>query len=456
MSEPLLLLTGVLLGAILGGAVAAAVLIRRQSLLQGELMTARGRLEESLEREAGWERDLADLEQRLRVSEERRTRLDEQLQAREQALVEQREILERAKTELSNTFQAIGARALHANNQQFLDLAQQRFRNLLEEARGEGEKRHLAIDSLVRPLKETLERQAQAVQALETKREGAYRGLEAQLKGIARAHEKLETETTRLVTALRRPEQRGRWGEMALRNVVELAGMTAHCDFREQAPTDDDSHARPDLIVRLPGNGQIVVDAKVAIDAYLDALAPDADKKRLLERHAGQVAAHYKKLSRKQYWNQFERTPKLVVMFMPLESALVAALEVHPHLHADAMRDDILIATPTLLVALLRAVAYGWQQEAIAENAQQIAQVGRELYDRLARFAERFDRVGRELDKGARAYNDAVASLEGRLLPSARRLKELQATSKTEIKSPSRVQIDVRSITAGELKPAEE
>ncbi len=384
----------------------------------------------------------------------RQARLREQLRAREQQLSEQKQILDDAKKQLGDTFAALGAKALRANNQQFLELAKQTFEKVLVEARGDVDKRQQAIDSLVKPMKELLERQQGALGELEKKREVAYKGLEEQIKAIAASHERLNSETAKLVTALRRPEQRGRWGELQLRNAVELAGMSAHCDFREQpvVTAEEGGLLRPDMVVFLPGGGQVVVDSKVALDAYLDALEPEADRAVLARRHAEQVEHHYKQLSSKRYWDQFERTPKFVVMFMPLESALVAALEVKPDLHTDAMEHHVLIATPTLLVALLRAVAYGWQQEDVARNAREIASVGKQLYDRLSTFVRHFEKVGGALQRGSEAYNRAVGSLERMVLPSARKLRELHATTDAEIEAPRKMEIDAREVVAEELK----
>ncbi len=304
-------------------------------------------------------------------------------------------------------------------------------------------------------MRELLEKQGRTLEDLERRRHAAYGALEEQVKAIAASNQRLHETTDRLATALRRPEQRGRWGEMQLRNVVRLAGMTEHCDFTEQPQTDDPTTKdRPDLIVHMPGGGVIVVDSKVALDAYLDAVSEGADRGAALRRHAEQVEAHYRKLATKKYWEQFERTPKLVVMFMPLESALVAALELKPDLHADAMQSHVLIATPTLLVALLRAVAYGWQQEAVAENARQIAATGRDLYDRLGTFVAHLERVGSGLRSAGDAYDDAVGSLERRLLPAARQLKELQATTGAEVDAPSAVKLEPRPVTSTELKPS--
>ncbi len=383
----------------------------------------------------------------------RQARLREQLRVSEQQLSDQKHILDDAKKQLGDTFDALGAKALRANNQQFLELAKQTFEKVLVEARGDVDKRQQAIDALVKPVKELLERQQGALGELEKKREVAYKGLEEQIKAIAASHEKLNSETAKLVTALRRPEQRGRWGEVQLRNAVELAGMSAHCDFEEQ-PTVGAAGAvqRPDMVVHLPGGGEIVLDAKVALDAYLSALEDGADRAALAKRHAEQVEQHYRQLSSRRYWEQFERTPKFVVMFMPLESALVAALEVKPNLHTDAMAQHVLIATPTLLVALLRAVAYGWQQEDVARNAREIASVGKQLYERLATFAGHFERVGAALQRGSETYNRAVGSLERMVLPSARKLRELHATTEAEIEAPRKLEVEARAVVAEELR----
>jgi DNA recombination protein RmuC len=234
--------------------------------------------------------------------------------------------------------------------------------------------------------------------------------------------------------------------------------MTEHCDFHEQVATDDPStRDRPDMIVRLPGDGVIVVDSKVSLDAYLDSIQPDTDRTADLNRHTRQVESHVRRLSSRDYWKQFDRTPPVVVMFMPLESALLAALEIRPSLHADAMKQHVLIATPTLLVALLRTIAYGWQQEAIAENAREIADAGRDLYDRISTFAGYIAKVGKGLESANKSYNSAIGSLERMVLPGARRLKDLRATSAGDMESPEPIDTDIRAITAPELaQPTEE
>ena len=387
----------------------------------------------------------------------RRAGLDAQLaNARAQValLTDQRRGRVEDVQQLKDSFSALGAEALRANNEAFLNLATRSLQTVLIEAKGDAEKKQQAIDELIRPVREVLEKHHVALTDIERKREVAYRGLEEQIKVIASSHAKLEGTTDKLATALRRPEQRGRWGEMQLRNAVELAGMTEHCDFTEQPQTDDqETRDRPDMIVHMPGRGVIVVDSKVALDAYLDALRA-GDVATAMQRHADQVETHYRKLAAKRYWDQFEHTPKLVVMFMPMESALVAALDVKPDLHADAMANHVLIATPTLLVALLRAVAYGWQQEDLAANARKIANTGSELYSRLRKFVEHFTAIGRSIDSAGKSFDEAVGSLESRLLPAARDLRDLHATTEDPIEKPSNLQIETRQVSATELKPS--
>jgi DNA recombination protein RmuC len=431
-----------MIGAVVGAALGAAGLfvwhlkcVARVSEEAAGLRTRNDVLSEQstcLAEEASTARqDTAEMSARREEAEKQAERLTERLRERDRQFAEQQKILEEAKTALTDAFKVHSAVALKDNREQFMTQAEERLK----------------------PIKELLEKHNVAVSDIEKKREVAYKGLEEQIKFIATANEKLTSETGRLVSALRRPEQRGRWGEMQLRNVVELAGMTEHCDFCEQAQTDDPStRDRPDMIVRLPGDAVIVVDSKVSLDAYLNSIQPDCDRAAELQRHARQVENHVRKLASTTYWNQFERTPKLVVMFMPLESALMASLEVKPDLHADAMRQNVLIATPTLLVATLRAIAYGWQQEAIALNARQIAATASELYDRLRTFTEHFTRIGKGLEAANKCYNAAVGSLERNLLPGARKMRDLQATTDGEIEAPLQIEIDVRDITAPELR----
>ncbi len=381
-----------------------------------------------------------------------KARLESTLEARDAQLAEQKALIEAVEKRMKETFAATGAEALRANNEQFLALAKKSFEGLMSAAKSDAEKQRVAIDATVKPINELLKQQNEAVKALESKRIEAYAKLDEQITQIAASHTQLNRQTHRLVSALRRPNQRGRWGELQLRNAVEMAGMTNHCDFFEQPPTDDaDTRDRPDMIVRLPGGGSIVVDSKVAMDAYLDALEAEDDREPMLEQHARAVEGHVRRLAAKSYWRQFDRTPKLVVMFVHLESALTAALERKPDLHARAMENHVLIATPTLFVALLRAVAYGWREEDVAANARLISEVGRELYDRIRGFAEHFSKVGDGLHRASTGYNAAVGSLERRVLPSARKLKDLHATTDDEIEPPRLVETEIRPIVVDEL-----
>lgn len=464
MSEWIPAIIGVVVGLVLGGIGAAIWFINKASAARIDLGEAQARMEilqEEMQRQSleidRARQENADLDDRRETAERNAAELNVKLEEKQTQFDQQQKLLADAESRLGDAFAALGAKALQTNSQEFLKLAATAFEKLIAEAKGDAEKRQQAIGSLIKPITELLDKQTRELTEMEKKREGAYRGIEEQIKQIIQTNEKLDREANRLVAALRRPEQRGRWGEMQLRNVVELAGMTEHCDFHQQVQTDDPStRDRPDMTVHMPGGGVIVVDSKVALDAYLDAIQPDADRDAQFRRHAEQVVKHYKGLAGKRYWDQFERTPQLVVMFMPIESALVAALEVKPDLHADAMQNHVLIATPTLLVAVLRAVAYGWQQEDVAANAREISQVGRELYDRLAKFVSYFEGVGKGLKSASGAYDKAVGSLESRILPSSRKLKELHATTKAEIESPGRLEIELRPVTAEELKPLPE
>lgn len=456
MTHVLLVVLGILIGALVT-AVMALVARQRQAALLGESRSRAMLLDEQARRQVGEiaevRGELLDVNREREAAERRIAALDEQLRAREAQFIEQRQLLEDAQTKLTDTFGALGAQALQANNEQFLALAKKAFEALMTQAKGDVDQKQQAIDAMVKPIRELLEKHNTAVGALETKRETAYATLDQKIAQIAAAHDKLGSETTKLVNALRRPEVRGRWGEVQLENVVELAGMSEHCDFRKQVTVGaEEGRLRPDLLVSLPGGGVIPVDSKVPLDAYLGAMQPDADRAAELKRHARHVQEHVNRLADKNYAAQFERTPGVVVLFIPLESALTAALEVNPKLHAEAMQRHVLIATPTLLVAVLRAVAYGWQQEAIARNAREIADVGRALHDRLSVFVSHFEKIGAHLRGAGESYNKAVGSLERNVLSGARKLKALRATEEPDIETPDAVENEIRPITAAELR----
>jgi DNA recombination protein RmuC len=348
------------------------------------------------------------------------------------SLEEQKRLLEEAKTRLTEAFRALAADALKSSNEDFLRLAEERFKTLTQAAAGELEARKTAVETLVQPLRQALEAYQQEARALEEKRLREISGVGRQLGEVALAQTALQRETANLVNALRAPQVRGRWGEIALRKTAELAGMTKYCDFDEQASVQTEGgRLRPDMIVHLPGQRDIVVDAKVALNAYLDSLEASTPELReaALVRHAQQVRMHVKRLASKEYWNQFPQAPDFVVLFIPGEVFLAAAAERDPDLLQDALSSQVLIATPTTFIGLLLTAAYGWRQEQIAENAQRISELGRQVHERLSVLVEHFAGVGRALEKSVEAYNKAVGSLETRVLPSARRFAELDPGS---------------------------
>ena len=364
-------------------------------------------------------------------------------------------VLEEARTSLGDTMKALAADALASSNQSFLDLAKAQLEQLQQKTTQELEQRKQAVEHLVQPIRESLQKVDGKLQALEVARTQAYSELRVQVQQLTDTQRELRSETGNLVSALRdRPNVRGRWGEIQLRRVVEMAGMLEYCDFETQhhVPTED-GRLRPDLVVKLPGGGVVVVDAKVACQAYIEALECSTDDERIakLRDHARQVRDHLVKLAARSYWSQFERTPDFVVLFIPGENFLSAAMEQDPALLEDGFNDRVLIATPTTLVGLLRTIAYGWRQETIAESARTISELGRELYTRLSTLTEHFAKVGRGLDTAVRSYNEAVGSLETRVLPSARRFRDHGISPAAELAELAGVERTVRPVTAPEL-----
>ena len=393
-------------------------------------------------------RQLADLR-------ERGATLEAQLAAERQAGAEKVAILEAAEQKLREAFKALSADALRDNNQAFLDLARTQLGEFQAGALVDLEQRQTAITELVEPIRESLTQVDSKLQELERTRAEAQGALSNQLQGLAETQKQLHVETSNLVKALRAPSVRGRWGEMQLRRVVELAGMADYCDFTEQPSEQvDDGRVRPDLVVHLPMGKHVIVDAKVPLEAYLRALeaADEPTQRALLKEHASQVRAHMTKLANKSYWEHVEHSPDHVVMFIPGEVFFFAALQHDPELIEYGVSKNVFVAGPSTLISLLRSVAYGWRQERIAENAQAISQNGRELYDRVATLAEHLRRLGNNLDKSVESYNQAVGSIETRVLVSARRFRELGAASGEEIEALQGVERSVRELSAPELR----
>ena len=377
------------------------------------------------------------------------TKLEEERKASQEKLT----LLSNAEEKLADAFKALSADALRNNNRSFIDLAKQNLEVFQQHAKGDLERRQNAIGDLIKPLKESLEKVDNKIGELEKTRAGAYSELREQVKVLAQSHLQLQSETGNLVKALRVPHVRGRWGEIQLRRVVELAGMLQYCDFVEQETfSTEESRIRPDMIVRLPGNRTIVVDSKVPFDAFYESISTADEEVRAsrLKDHARLVRTHITTLSRKSYWETVQPTPEFVLLFLPGETFYSAALENDPKLIEDGVSQGVIIATPTTLIALLKAVSYGWRQEQMAENAQEVSNLARSLYDRLRTFTKHFDDIGRGLDRAVDSYNRGVRSLETRVLVTARRFKERGAITGDEIETLEPIDKATRALSFDE------
>lgn len=354
--------------------------------------------------------------------------LQTKLDAATQAAEEKARLLLSARDEFTNTFSTLSREALKHNSDEFLKLAQENLKQFHVHAQSDLTQKEKAIEGLLNPIKEALTKTEQQIHFIEKERKEAYGSINRHLESMAQTQQLLHGETKNLVNALRRPEVRGQWGELTLRRLAELSGMVEHCDFDVQSHRNTDEGAvRPDMIIRLPGRRAIVVDAKTPLDAYLNVMESQSDDatKAGLRKHAQNVRLRVRELAAKSYWAQFKESPEFVVLFIPGDQFLSAALDVDHTLLEDALAQKVILATPTSLIALLRAIAYGWQQEQATENAEKIREIGTELYKRLATMSAHFQRLGKQLNSTVGSYNDTLGSLERNVFPGARRFNEL-------------------------------
>ena len=377
-------------------------------------------------------------------------RYKSQLKAERQLHDEKIKLLESASKKLSDSFAALSSQALQQNSEAFLKLAEQNLNKHQTIAKNELEKKEKSIETLIKPIRETLDKTERQLLNIEKDRKEAFGSLSEHLRQMTDTHVRLQKETQNLVSALRRPEVRGQWGEMTLKRLAELAGMIEHCDFIEQQSVSaEDGKIRPDMIVRMPDKRELIVDAKTPLDAYLNAVQADSDAEKLseLKRHARNVREQVKELASKHYWSQFKNSPDYIVMFVPGDQFLSAALEQDPQLLEYALSNKVVLATPTSLIALLRAVAFGWRQQAVARNAEQIQKLGEDLHSRILTFVDHISKLGSSLSSSIDHYNRAVGSLERSVLPGARKFTELGIESRKELGEVEQIEKAPRKVS---------
>jgi DNA recombination protein RmuC len=450
MDIALYLLAGAVAGAVIAAFWSSKTKHQHHQTLEKAATEQRQKLESDLaDRERAIEGYLEEIESQKQKCAEIAQDLAVTKQ-REQGAKEQ---FEEAQKQARDTFQSLANQVLEKSNASFLQLATKTLEGDKKEAAAQLDQRKQAIESLVKPIKESLDKHQKAVGEIEKEREGAYRSLRENLSNMMQDQQQLRSETSNLVSALRKPEVRGKWGELQLRRVAELAGMIPHCDFTEQLTTSnsEDRSLRPDMVVHLPAGREIVVDSKATMQAYLDALEASDDETRdqHLDRHVQHIETQITNLAGKNYQNQFERSPDFVILFIPGEAFLEAALRRKPQLYEAAFKKDIILAAPSTLIALLKAVHLGWREERVAENAETIRQLGEDLHERIAVATGHIDKMGKSLEQTVKNYNQFVGSYESRVVSSARRFKELGADSSKELPAEgeiNQVEIPVREI----------
>lgn len=442
-------------------AAAATELARSQATLSAlSDQLAAIRAEQASERQQAAQR-ISALSEQVQTQAALQAELQERLAQERRAATEKLALLDQAQVQLQQAFGTLSADALRANNESFLKLAQENLARFQAGAVHDLSERQQAIAKMTQPIRERLDQFDVKLNSLEQARTHAYSAMNQQITDLLQIHlPKLHRETADLVRALRQPQTRGRWGEVQLKRVVELAGMLEHCDFEEQVSQSDTAgRLRPDMIVHLPGGRQVVVDAKAPLNAYLQAMEALSDDARAaaLQDHARQVRTHISQLSKKEYFDQFSPTPEFVVLFVPGEVFFSAALMQDPTLIEFGAEKRVIPASPTTLIALLKAVSYGWRQEALAKNAQEMAELGRDLYERIGTLASHWQKVGKHLDQAVGAFNQSVGSLEGRVLPTARKFRELGAvrSDKDDLPNLTPLTTETRPLTAQEFTEQE-
>jgi DNA recombination protein RmuC len=444
-------LVGTVAGAAVGGLGAYVYVARRAGVLQTAAAVAQQRAADVATLLENEKRAAEQCRSELAAAQQRAATLMAELRGAQQNLSEQKRLLDDAQGKLRDAFASVSAEALAKNNEAFLALAKERFATLSTEAAGNLDERKAQIETLLKPMQELMGQYQVRLGEIEKSRVESYSMLREQLGTLAEVQRTLNTQTTQLVSALRRPTTRGQWGEVTLRRLVELSGMANRCDFFEQVNLDTgDGRMRPDMVVRLPGNREIIVDCKACLDGFLDAAAAvDDDMRKVhLQRHGQQVRARAKELCAKAYWTQFKNAPEYVVMFLPGESFFSAAVESDQSLYEDCLKSHVIVATPTTLLALLKTVARIWQQEDMTENAEKIRILGVELYERIAVLAGHMDALGASIGKTVGTYNQAVASMESRVLVTARKMAELGAKTEKPVAELEPVDTAPRELSA--------